>query len=148
MILVPSAAVYGTVPVIVDADIMAWVGNLRGILMGNVAWTDDIAKDLWLYGTESSFTPAAYMSNYSVNPFPGYMHFHVNCKFVKTHNVYIRVKGATAWEAPIRFDGPNFDVARPGTAAQNLEVMFKGIIKNVETPLVSVIRPVTYNPTA
>jgi len=115
--------------------------------MKNKNWTDDIAKDLWLFGSEGTFNKDTYQATYSVNPFPTYMHFHVGTKFVKTHNLYIRVKGATAWETPIRFDGANFDVTRVATAAQNLEVMFKGIIKNVETPMVSKITPVTYNPT-
>jgi hypothetical protein len=147
MVLVPTPAVYGTAADVVDADIMAWVGNLRDTLMTNNAWTDDIAKDLWLFGTEGTFDKDTYKAHYSVNPFPTYLHFHVSTKHVKTHNIYIRVKGATVWEAPIRFDGANFDVHRDGTTPQNLEVMFKGIINNVETPMVSVITPVLYTPT-
>lgn len=40
--------------------------------------------------------------------------------------------------------GSNFDVSRPDTDPQTLEVMFKGIINNVETLLVSVITSVLY----
>ena len=146
MISVPVPAVYGTAPAVVEADFMGYVRSFRTKLMENPAMTDDILKDLMLYGTDVTFDPTTYVSVYSVHPFPGYLHFHVSTKNVHTHNIYIRKAGTTVWDAPIRFDGANFDVHRvPTTSPENLEVMIKGIINNVETAMLSVIRPVTYN---
>jgi len=148
MTLVPASASYGTVPAVVAADVMGYIGNLRTKLMKNPNWTDAIAKDLWLYGTEEIFDKDTYKAHYSVNAFPGYMHFHVATKYVKTHNIYVRKVGASVWEAPIRFDKSNYDVHRmPTTSPENLEVMLKGIINNEETPLLSVITTITYNAT-
>jgi hypothetical protein len=146
MVTVPVPAVYGTAPAVVPADFMGYVRSLRTKLMENPNMTDDILKDLMLYGTDVTFDPTTYVAVYSVHPFPGYMHFHVSTKNVKTHNIYIRKAGTTTWDAPIRFDGANFDVHRvPTTSPENLEVMLKGIINNIETAMLSVIRPVTYN---
>ena len=148
MTTVSIPAVYGVAPVVVPADIMDYVSNLRGLLMKNPNWTDAIAKALWLYGTDATFDKDTYQAHFSVNPFPGYLHLHVSTKHVKTHNIYIRKVGVTAWDTPIRFDGANFDVHRPpASAPENLEVMVRGIINNVETPLLSAILPVPYNAT-
>src|ERR1035438_9251381 len=146
MVTLPVPAVYGTAPTVVPADFMSYVRSLRNKLMENPKMTDDILKDLMLYGTDVSFDPATYVAVYSVHAFTGYLHFHVSTKNVHEHNIYIRKAGTTVWDAPIRFTGANFDVHRvPTTSPENLEVMIKGIINNVETSEPSVIRKVTYN---
>jgi hypothetical protein len=146
MALVPTATTYGVVPTIVPADAMGYIRTLRGILMRNKNWSDDIAKALWLYGTDGpSFDPATYVAHYSVHAFPGYMHFHVSTKNVHSHLIYIRKVGTLTWDAPIRFDGANWDVHRISTSSpENLEVMVMGFYDNAETVLQSVITPVTY----
>jgi hypothetical protein len=146
MSAVPVATTYGAPAVEVPANAMKYIGDLRAVLMKNKNWNEAIAKSLWLYGIDGTpFVPAEYVAKYSVNPLPGYLHFHVATKFVHTHNIYIRIAGTPTWDAPIRFDGANFDVHRiPVTPSENLEVMMKGIVDNVETPLPSVILPVTY----
>src|ERR1035437_2513880 len=137
---------YGTIATAVPADAMKYIGDLRTVLMKNKNWNEAIAKALWLYGIDGTpFIPADYVAHYSVHAFPGYLHFHVATKFVHTHNLYIRKAGALIWEPAIRFDGPNYDVHRITTSSpEDLEVMIKGIVDNVETPLFSLITKVTY----
>ena len=146
MAIVPTATSYGVVPAIVPADAMGYIRLLRGILMRNNNWSDDIAKALWLYGTDGeSFVVADYVSHYSVHAFPGYLHFHVSTKNVHLHLIYIRKVGALDWEKPIQFEGANCDVHRvSGTSPENLEVMIMGLYKDVETVMPSVITKVTY----
>src|ERR1039458_2247531 len=77
MVTVPVGADYGTAPTVVPADIMGYIRSLKNKLMENPKMTDDILKDLMLYGTDVNFDPATYVAVYSVNPFTGYLHFHV-----------------------------------------------------------------------
>ncbi len=145
---VPTPAVYGTTPAVAAAGIMSFVSNLRGLLVRNPAWTDNIAKDLQLYGTDGSFIPAEYVPHFSVNPFVGYIHIHVSTKHVHGHHVYIRKAGTATWDAPVMFNGANFDLRRTGAdITENLEIMLKGVINNVETPLPSDIIAFLYKST-
>jgi len=146
MTSIPVGADFGTIPTsVVEAGIMAYLSTLRTLLMQNPNWTEAISKALWLYGTDGSFDPDAYIPNYSVHPFTGYMHIHVSTKRVHVHNVYLRQMGTTTWDAPIQFTGANFDLHKiTGTNPQNLDVMLKGVINNVETPGESLITTIVY----
>lgn len=146
MTVIPVGANYGTLPTsVVEAGIMAYLTNLRGQLTKQAGWTEAIAKALWLYGTDGTFDPDAYIPHYSVHPFTGYMHIHVSTKRVHVHHVYLREMGTTSWGAPIQFTGANFDLHKiTGTNPQNLDVMLKGVIDNVETPGESLITTIVY----
>lgn len=148
MATVPAPAVYGVAPPVSVPDIMGYVGTLRGKLTKNTNMTDDILKDLWLFGTEVTFDPTEYVAIYSVNPFTGYIHIHVGTKNVKTHHVYLRKAGTTVWEAFISFNGANFDLVRVGLVSpENLEILIKGVIDNKEIGKESKITPFLYKTT-
>ena len=146
MTTIPVPTDDGAAPLVVEANIMENIGLLRDSLMLNPNWNDTVAKDLWLYGTDGeAFDKELYVAKYSAHPFPGYIHIHVGTKHVHVHNAYIRKAGTTVWDAPIRFEGANFDLHRvPTTSPENLEVMLKGVIGNVETPILSVITKITF----
>ena len=148
MTTVPIPAVYGVAPTAVSADFMGYVATLRGLMMKNPNWTDAIAKDLHLYGTEGTFNPDTYVPEYSIHPFTGYLHIHVGVKFVNSHHVYIRKAGTTVWEPFIQFSNSNFDLKRVGLVSpENLEIMLIGVIDNKELPLTSKILPFLYKTT-
>jgi hypothetical protein len=135
---VPVPAVYGTEPAVSAAGIMKSIGDFRTIIGKNNLYTEPIAKDLELYGTDSSFDPDTYVPDFSIHPFTGYIHIHLGTKHVHNHHAYIRKAGGPDWEAFIQWTGANFDNYRTGsTSAENLEIMLKGVIDNKELPLTS-----------
>ena len=144
MTSVPVSAVYEAAAAVVPSNVMHFLRDLRQQLVNHPAWNEGIAKALWLYGTDGTFDISTYVAHYSVHAFPAYMHFHVSTKNIHTHHIYVRVAGTLVWDAPISFDGANFDLHRVSTASENLEVMVVGVRNNVETPTASVITPVTY----
>src|ERR1035437_5044978 len=144
MVTVPVGANFGALPVVVAAGIMSYLSNLRKQLIDQDC-SDAILKALWLYGTDGTFDPTAYIPNYSVHPFTGYIHTHVATKNVHVHNLYVREAGSIIWDAPVEFTGSNFYFHRvTPKKPENLEVMLKGVINNIELPGDSVITTITY----